>query len=116
MPTFGKVVRGEHFCDREQEMEQIKKMISSKQHIVVISPRRYGKTSLVINALERNRIPYLYVDCSLVEDEKGLIAVAINDYAKNWIKLSLNFPGSGSFLEHNCRAFMWVFKNNNGNQ
>jgi len=86
---FGKVVKGEHFCDREEEMEQIRKMVSSKQHIVVISPRRYGKTSLVINALERNRIPYVYIDCSLVEDEKGLIEVVINNYAKKIDNLAL---------------------------
>jgi len=86
---FGKVVRGEHFCDREQEMEQIRKMVGSRQHIVVISPRRYGKTSLVINALERNRIPYVYVDCSLVDDEKGLIELVINSYAKKLDNLAL---------------------------
>ena len=79
---FGKVVRGEHFCDREQEMAQIKKMAGSGQHIVIISPRRYGKTSLVINALEKSRMPYIYVDCSFVEDEKGLINAVINDYTK----------------------------------
>lgn len=79
---FGKVVRGEHFCDREQEMAQIKKMAGSGQHMVIISPRRYGKTSLVINALERNRMPYIYVDCSFVEDERGLISAIINDYTK----------------------------------
>ncbi|MFH1222315.1 MAG: ATP-binding protein [Candidatus Micrarchaeota archaeon] len=86
---FGKVVRGEHFCDREDEIDKIKKMVDSKQHMVVISPRRYGKTSLVINALEKNRIPYMYVDCSFIEDEKGMVTVIINDYAKKLDNIAL---------------------------
>jgi len=87
--VFGKIVRGVHFCDREVEIDQIKRLVHSKQHLVVISPRRYGKTSLVINALESNRIPYLYIDCSFVEDEKAIVAVALNEYAKKLDNIAL---------------------------
>jgi AAA+ ATPase superfamily predicted ATPase len=80
--VFGKVVKGEHFCNRKDEMAQVKRLIGSKQHLVVISPRRYGKTSLVINALETNNIPYVYLDCSFVEEDKDLVAAIINDYVK----------------------------------
>lgn len=86
---FGKVVRDAHFCDRENEMDQIKKMIQSKQHVVIISPRRYGKTSLVINALETNNLPYIYIDCSFIEDEKAMVAVTLNDYAKKQDKIAI---------------------------
>lgn len=80
--VFGKVVKGKHFCNRENEMKQIRNFLKSNQHIVIISPRRYGKTSLVINALERNGIRYLYLDCSFVEDEKDLVSLIVNEYAK----------------------------------
>ncbi|MBI5553287.1 MAG: ATP-binding protein, partial [Candidatus Diapherotrites archaeon] len=80
--VFGKIVREEQFCDREPEIEQIRELVDSNQHLVIISPRRYGKTSLIINALERNRVPYLYVDCSFIEDEKGLIQMVLTDYAR----------------------------------
>lgn len=86
---FGKIVRGAHFCDRETEISQIKKLVHSKQHLVIISPRRYGKTSLVINALERNRLPYIYIDCSFIEDEKAVIAVVLNEYAKKLDNIAL---------------------------
>lgn len=86
---FGKVVLGEHFCDREKEMTQIRGLIQSKQHIVIISPRRYGKTSLVINALERNKIPYLYLDCSLIDTEKDLVALILNAYARKLDNIAL---------------------------
>ena len=87
--VFGKVVFGNHFCDREKEIEEIKKLVRSKQHIVIISPRRYGKTSLVINALERNSIPFIYVDCSFVEDEKNLANLLLNDYVKKFDNIAM---------------------------
>jgi len=49
--------------------------------MVIISPRRYGKTSLVINALERNHVPFLYIDCALAEDERSLVNAIANEYA-----------------------------------
>lgn len=79
---FGKVVRGEHFCDRKEEISQIKKIVDSNQHMIIISPRRYGKTSLVVNALERNKTPHVYIDCSFLENEKDLLENILNDYAK----------------------------------
>ncbi len=78
---FGKVVRGEHFCNREKEISKVKRIVESNQHLVIISPRRYGKTSLAINALERSKIPFLYVDCTLIEDERTLMTSLVNEYA-----------------------------------
>lgn len=66
---FGKIVRGNDFCDRKTEVKEIVKSVSSKNNLVIISPRRYGKTSLVINALERNNIPFLFIDCSNIINE-----------------------------------------------
>ncbi len=79
---FGKVVRGEHFCDRESEIAQVNKIVKSRQHLVIISPRRYGKTSLIINALETSKISYIYIDCTLIEEEKDLVSLIMNEYVK----------------------------------
>ncbi|MBI5227525.1 ATP-binding protein [Candidatus Micrarchaeota archaeon] len=79
---FGRIVRGEHFCNREKEMDNLKERISAKQHVVIISPRRYGKTSLIINALERNKTKYIYIDCSFIGTEKSLINNIANSYAE----------------------------------
>ncbi|MBI5636242.1 ATP-binding protein [Candidatus Micrarchaeota archaeon] len=87
--VFGKVVRGEHFCNRESEIAQLCELVRSKQHVVLISPRRFGKTSLVINALEKNKIPYVYVDCTLVDGEKGLMEAVLNDYANKLDNIAL---------------------------
>lgn len=49
---FGQVVTGEHFTDREKEIEEISRELKQEGRVFLISPRRYGKTSLVANILE----------------------------------------------------------------
>ena len=44
---FGKIVTGEHFCNREREKRLLEENLKGGQSIVVISPRRMGKSSLL---------------------------------------------------------------------
>ena len=65
---FGSVVENSFFTDRTKETEDAKSVLNSGNHLVLISPRRFGKTSLVnkvINSLER---PVIYLDLQLVTD------------------------------------------------
>ncbi len=49
---YGKVVVGENFCNREEELKRIHRAIISGQSFWMYSPRRFGKTSLVLKAFE----------------------------------------------------------------
>ena len=44
---FGTIVEGDFFTDRVAETAQLTQKLNSENHIVLISPRRYGKSSLV---------------------------------------------------------------------
>ncbi|MFQ5908575.1 MAG: ATP-binding protein [Thermoplasmata archaeon] len=50
---FGRVVTGEDFADREPELAELIRDLEAGQSILLISPRRYGKTSLMVEALRR---------------------------------------------------------------
>jgi hypothetical protein len=50
---FGDVATGEHFTDRKAEIAELVRDLRSGQSVLVISPRRYGKTSLITAVLER---------------------------------------------------------------
>lgn len=50
---YGEVVTGTYFTDRKSELEELVADIHNGQNLVIISPRRYGKTSLVFQSLER---------------------------------------------------------------
>jgi len=50
---FGEIVTGEHFTNREDEIEKLRNNFVSLQNTIIISPRRYGKSSLVKEAAQR---------------------------------------------------------------
>ena len=49
--VYGEVVPGEAFVDREAELDRLVEDLSAGQKVFLISPRRYGKSSLVRQAL-----------------------------------------------------------------
>jgi hypothetical protein len=52
---YGAVARGEYFTDRESELRALLDDVRGGQDIVIFSPRRFGKTSLVTRAIEHLR-------------------------------------------------------------
>ena len=44
---FGKIVTGQHFCNREEEKLLLEKNLKGGQSVMIISPRRMGKSSLL---------------------------------------------------------------------
>ena len=63
---FGTIVDGEFFTDREDELVKISSYVKSENHLVVISPRRYGKTSLILKVAKESGRKYIYLDLQLV--------------------------------------------------
>ena len=60
-------VSPEYFCDREKETETLLRNIQNGVDTTLISPRKYGKTGLILHlfdAIQRKKLPYetLYVD------------------------------------------------------
>lgn len=49
---FSEPVQGDSFTDREQELKTLTARMLAGQNVIVISPRRFGKTSLILNAQE----------------------------------------------------------------
>jgi hypothetical protein len=52
---YGGMVSGQTFCDREAEIRELLEDIRARQHVIVFSQRRMGKTSLVSKVLEEAR-------------------------------------------------------------
>jgi uncharacterized protein len=53
--VYGEVVPGEAFVDREAELDRLVADLGSGQKVFLISPRRYGKSSLIRQTLESLR-------------------------------------------------------------
>ncbi len=71
---------GEAFCNRVKERGTIKSSILKNEHIVVSSPRRYGKTSLITQVINENDLPHSSID---------LLAATNTQYVKNAILLGV---------------------------
>ena len=65
---FGVIVEKDSFTDRENEQQQIKQTLNSGNHLIIISPRRFGKTSLVKEATKNLNRPVIYIDLQLITD------------------------------------------------
>lgn len=50
---FGSVIDGKFFTNRNSEIESVTSVLKSENHLVMISPRRFGKTSLLMKVLGR---------------------------------------------------------------
>lgn len=59
---FGTIVGNEFFTDRVAELEEVKQMLDSENHLVIISPRRFGKSSLIAKALLQLQRPSITID------------------------------------------------------
>ena len=61
MMQVGKPVRGREFVGREKEIKEIINYLIIGQSVVIIAPRRFGKTSLVLEILRRLRLKKEYI-------------------------------------------------------
>ncbi len=75
---FGTVVDKEHFTNRIEEQQEVRNVIDSNNHLILISPRRYGKTSLIKNVTSHLDRPIISLDIQLT--------TGINDFASQLLK------------------------------
>ena len=59
---FGTIVDGQFFTDRTRELQYVQQMLRSENHLVLISPRRFGKSSLVNKALTQTERKHILIN------------------------------------------------------
>jgi len=73
---YAEIVTRSDFADREEEIKELVLDLESGQNIFLYSPRRYGKTSLIINVLEElkaKEMMTVYIDCYRISSKKRLL-------------------------------------------
>ena len=66
------IASNEYFCNRVSETAHLIRNIQSCTHTVLISPRRYGKTSLAYRAIGQCGLPYVKIDLYMATDHKDI--------------------------------------------
>lgn len=76
---FGRVVRNKQFCNRKSELRNLTAAIKSGNSLWLYSPRRFGKTSLVVNAFsEIEDVKTIYFDLFHIRDRKEFAIKYLN--------------------------------------
>jgi len=83
---YGEPVDRENFADRKKELEELKTDMLSGQNIILYSPRRFGKSSLVYNALLEleDQVVSLWIDCYGVLTKKELAEKIASEAIRHW--------------------------------
>jgi type II secretory pathway predicted ATPase ExeA len=74
---YGGVVSGDAFCNRVQELADLRRAMENAEKLFVFSERRYGKTSLVratLDKLPRRNFVSAYVDLWPTDSEMTFVA------------------------------------------
>ncbi|MCP5102800.1 MAG: ATP-binding protein [bacterium] len=78
--VYGERVKEENFCNREDEIKELVSEISSGQNIMIYSPRRYGKTSLideVLRKLDKKGLFTIYIDLFPVISNEDFVRISL---------------------------------------
>ena len=86
---FGTLVDNEYFTDRVMEQQHISSMLDSPNHVVLISPRRFGKSSLVKKVVRQSGRPFISLNMQQVTCVEDLAAMILKGVFKlhPWEKL-----------------------------
>lgn len=82
---YGIIVDEPFFIDREDEQKDITQWLTTKQSIVLYSPRRYGKTSLMLkllNQFKKNGYNTVYVDFFKVHSKTKFVEIFYQEILK----------------------------------
>ena len=79
---FGTIVEEEFFTDRVKECTYIEQFVKSANHLILISPRRFGKSSVVAKAMKQSGRKHITVNLQQVTSVSDLSAKLLKEFFK----------------------------------
>mgnify|MGYP003502904039 CR=1 FL=1 len=79
---FGTIVEEKYFTDRVEEVAYICQFVKSANHLVLISPRRFGKSSVVAKAVKQTSRKYMTVNLQQVTSVADFSAKLLKEFFK----------------------------------
>lgn len=79
------IAKAGSFCNRTKELEDLERVAKNGQKLVLISPRRYGKSSLVLKVLEKLKhegYKTVYIDFFPISSEADFVSKLANSIIK----------------------------------
>lgn len=79
---FGTIVEADYFTDRIKEVAYIKEFVKSANHLILTSPRRFGKSSVVAKAVKESKRKSITVNLQKVTSVSDLSAKLLRELFK----------------------------------
>ena len=79
---YGAIVEAEFFTDRIEEVTYISHFVNSANHLILISPRRFGKSSVVAKAVKQSGRKSMTVNMQQVTSVADLSAKLLREFFK----------------------------------
>ena len=76
------LAQDEAFCNRTSERAHLTHNMQTQKPTLLISPRRYGKTSLAVQALRDGDVPFAMIDFFVSPDSDSISAHVLNGVAE----------------------------------
>lgn len=84
---YGGTIENKYFCNRVDELKDLKTDILSGLNSLIYAPRRFGKTSLVLKSLKElqttDDVKYIFLDLMYLTTVEEFINKYFNELAKN---------------------------------
>jgi uncharacterized protein len=99
---FGEIVTEGNFCNRTKEIARLKQAFTDGQNVVLISPRRWGKSSLVNESLSRGKgkLFVSHTDCFGITSPEQFLEVYLKSVLKTESKLPALAKTTKDFLRN----------------
>ncbi len=72
------IASGLGFCNRKEEMSVLINNIQNGKHTLLIATRRYGKSSLALQAIKLTSLPYIEIDFYMANNENTIESYILN--------------------------------------
>ena len=79
---FGTIVEENYFTDRVEEVAYIEQFMKSANHLVLISPRRFGKSSVVAKAMKQIDRKHITVNLQQATSVSDLSSKLLKEFFK----------------------------------
>jgi AAA+ ATPase superfamily predicted ATPase len=90
------IATGKAFCNRKLELASFQENILKSKPTLLISPRRYGKTSLVLNAINQSKVPFAHIDFLSAINEEDIEKKILKGVGEVILKIE---PGRNYLIE-----------------
>lgn len=81
---FGSLVDAPYFTDRVKELDYIVQFLKSENHLILMSPRRFGKSSLVKKAVCETGRPFIWLNMQSVLSREDFAAKLLKAILKEY--------------------------------